>query len=58
MLMSLSRRFSSLLKASVNEALNRQVFVEMEASITYMRVSSWFDEKNLTGIAGMMKKES
>jgi ferritin len=30
----------------------------MEAAITYMRVSSWFDAQNLTGIAGLMKRES
>jgi ferritin len=30
----------------------------MEAALTYMRISTWFESRSLSGIAGLMKKES
>ena len=57
--MLISRLFSrSLLSPKVEQALNAQIAVELSASLTYMKVSSWYDSKNLTNISKYFRDES
>ena len=47
-----------MLSNKMLEALNRQVNAELWSSYIYLSMSAWFEQQNLTGMAGWMKNQA
>jgi ferritin len=47
-----------MLKAEIQEALNKQINAELYSSYLYLSMAAWLDSQNLSGVAGWMKAQS
>jgi len=47
-----------MMKARMNEALNRQINEEAFSSYLYLSMSAWFESQNLKGFANWMKVQA
>ncbi len=46
-----------MLSKRVEDALNKQINIELQAFYNYLAMSAWLDEQNLTGFAQWMKQQ-